>query len=226
MQSVRNVDLNLNKMSEFSFSTINEFDAHINYSISSYNVLHNLVLNLSSYFINDDSLVVDLGCSTGLLLERLEKEYKAKKFIGIDKEPNIVKKRKNIEIQVRDITKGIKINNIDLCFSIFTLQFIEIEKRKKIIEDVYNSLSLGGAFIISEKIFMDSGLIQDIFSFCHYDFKFKNFTAKEILKKQKDLRKIMFPVNKKENEDMLKSKFKTVEPFFQSLNFIGWICIK
>ena len=49
----------------------------------------------------------------------------------------------------------------------------------------------------------------------------------EILKKEHDLRSIMNPLQTGENILLFKKAgFKVVEPFFQSLNFKGYICKK
>jgi tRNA (cmo5U34)-methyltransferase len=119
------------------------------------------------------------------------------------------------------------INGVDMITSIFTLQFIPINKRLSILNNIYNKLNSSGALILCEKVYQEKGLYQEIFNFAHYDFKNETFTYEEILSKQKDLRKIMYPLTSEENEEYLKlAGFKKIEPFFQSLNFKGWLVIK
>lgn len=66
-----------------------------------------------------------------------------------------------------------------------------------------------------------------MFTFSNYENKRKTFTSDEILDKEKDLRSIMNPVTQQDNIELLKKAgFKTIEPFFQSLNFKGYICKK
>jgi tRNA (cmo5U34)-methyltransferase len=107
------------------------------------------------------------------------------------------------------------------------LQFLPINTRIKIIKDIYNKLPKGGCFILSEKIFIDNGKMQDIYNFSHYDYKEKTFSANDIFKKQKDLRRIMKPITEKENIDYIKEAgFTNVESFWQNLLFKAWVCIK
>ena len=54
---------------KFTFATREEgFDQHIEQSIRGYSNLWNDVLQLSRYFVEDHTNVVDIGCSTGKLL--------------------------------------------------------------------------------------------------------------------------------------------------------------
>jgi len=217
-------------MSKFSFDTVKDFDKHIDKSIPSYSTLLNIIENISSYFIRDYYNVYDLGCSTGTLIKRLYAKDKTKaNFIGYDISNNLLPEIEDDRIYFynRDITKDVNLNRASLIFSIFTLQFIDYYKRERILKNVYDSLIKGGAFIVTEKIFLEDARLQDIFTFSLYDYKINSFTALEILDKQRDLRKIMFPISEKENLELFrKVGFKTIEPFFQSLNFKGWILLK
>jgi tRNA (cmo5U34)-methyltransferase len=58
----------------FSFDTINNFDEHIAQSIPNYHTLTEAICDLSTYFMTEDTQVIDLGCSTGKLLERIYEE--------------------------------------------------------------------------------------------------------------------------------------------------------
>jgi len=223
--------MTLTNKEKFSFDTIKNFDNHINQSISGYNNLIELIQSISTYFITKNSNVYDLGCSTGLLLKKLNSINKNNSsFVGYDISKNLLKEKstKNISFYNRDITdKSIKLYNTNLILLIFTLQFLEIRKRYSVLKKIYNNLNIGGACIVAEKIYINDGFCEDIFTFSHYDQKLKNFTYKEILKKQIDLRSIMRPLTEKENIKMFKkSGFKKIQSFYQSLNFKSWLLIK
>jgi len=223
-------------MSKFSFETIKDFDKHISKSIPSYSTLIKVIENISTYFIRDGYNVYDLGCSTGTLLKRLHSRDDSKaSFIGLDISTNLLpvyekvdNKKGRLFFFNKDITKdNLGLINASIVYSIFTLQFIDYSKRLTILKNVYNSLVKGGALIITEKIFLENSKLQDIFTFSLYDYKKEFFTAVDILNKQKDLRRIMFPITEKENIELFKEAgFKHIESFFQSLNFKGWILLK
>jgi tRNA (cmo5U34)-methyltransferase len=211
-------------MENFSFATVNNFDIHINNSISNYNSLHSLIIQISDFFIKSKGFVYDIGCSTGKLVHELSKLYPNSNIVGIEKEKNIVKYDNVI---IADAAEFDYKENSDLFLSIFTLQFIEIETRKKLIEKIYNSLNFGSALIVAEKIYCEKGIFQEMFTFANYDYKKLNFTNEEILSKEKDLRKIMKPLTEKENiKNLQEAGFKDISKFYQSLNFCAWVAIK
>lgn len=211
----------------FSFDTIKDFDKHINLSIPGYSNLINHIIRISSYFIKSDSIVYDLGCSTGKLLTQLKKNHpniKNTQFIGIDKSRNMADKSDlviNADLLDYELQKS--------CFTtlIFTLQFIALKDRLQVLKKIYESLEVGGCCIVSEKVYIDNGFLQDVFSFTYYDFKLENFEEKEVLKKQLDLRYIMKPVSEAQNIELFtKAGFQLIEPFWQSLQFKSWVLIK
>lgn len=217
-------------MKKFDFNTIENFDDHIDKSVSNYREITDLIKLLSTYFIKDGNFVYDLGCSTGKLIKELSLDNPKADFIGYDISTNMIEEGEegNVSFVNVDITdKGLKFYNTNLILSIFTLQFLDIEDRYNLVKRVYNNLNRGGAFIVTEKVFLDSGFLQDVFIFTHYDQKLKSFKPKEILSKQRDLRRIMRPLTDSENIEIFKEAgFTKIETFYQSLNFKGWVLVK
>jgi tRNA (cmo5U34)-methyltransferase len=214
-------------MNKFSFDTVKDFDNHINNSIKGYDLLDYLILNLCSFFTKEETIVIDLGCTTGRLLDKINKKYNSD-CIGYDIIDNQFIKETNCKFYKEDITsKDFKLPKSNIILSVFTLQFININKRIEILKKVYESLTINGAFIFCEKEICNDGVIQECFTFSNYDNKKQSFTAEEILSKEVDLRKLMNNLNSRQNIELLKeSGFYNIEPFFQSLNFKGYICRK
>lgn len=218
-------------MGAFSFDTIKDFDAHIKQSVSNYDIIFDLVQKISTYFIIPNTNVYDLGCSTGLMLKKLATSTLVNaSFTGYDISSNLLPNIHTPEFSCykRDITDdSLKLYNTNLILSIFTLQFIDVNKRHKLVQKIYDSLNIGGAFIVAEKVYASSSQMQEIFTFCHYDQKLEYFTEEEILHKQRDLRLIMRPLSVRENEDMfLDCGFNKIDTFYKSLSFQGWLLIK
>jgi tRNA (cmo5U34)-methyltransferase len=209
---------------KFDFNTIQDFDNHIDKSIPNYNILISTILSISDYFITKDTTIYDLGCSTGKLL--IDIDYPNLK-IGYDNS-NLMPKHSNpVHFIEADLNKFFEITNACIVYSIFTMQFLNRDARYNYCETVYNGLNEGGAFILCEKIYQENGLIQEILSFSHYDYKLNHFSAKEIIDKEKDLRYIMKPNTLMQNVELLKKVgFKNISTFWQSYNFVGLIAIK
>jgi len=152
----------------FSFDTVESFERHIENSIPAYSEMIDAVVSLASYFVRENSFVFDLGCSTGSLLNKIANNHAGKiQFTGFDISDNLISqsnsKDKRIKLKNKDITKGFAMENeiSSLILSVFTMQFLSIQDRKKIIHLVYETLLEGGAFIFTEKIFMDDGVLSD-----------------------------------------------------------------
>lgn len=211
----------------FSFSTIENFDEHINSSIFGYSTLINSIVKLSDYFIEEKTNIYDIGCSTGSLLSQIRERQGYGNYYGIEIEKNIIKPREGINILNLDVRDIDIFNNASMITSIFTLQFIPKKDRYSIIKKIYDGLNSGGCFIMAEKTISESAKIQEIFTFQYYDFKSNTFTSEEILSKEKDLRRIMKPTSLDDNLKMLSlAGFKTYDIFWKSFNFTAIIAIK
>jgi len=220
-------------MDKFSFDTIENFDNHIELSIPNYTFMWSLVYNLATYLIKDNTNVYDIGCATGLGLRSVctNDDHSNVQYTGFDISKSLLKNTQqtnNLRYVLDDVSKSeIQFTNTSLVLSIFTLQFIPIKKRLKLLKKIYKGLNPGGALIISEKILSKIGLFQEMFTFCYYDFKLENFTVEEIMKKQNDLRSIMMPITEKENIKLFKKAgFAKIASFYQSFNFKAWILVK
>jgi tRNA (cmo5U34)-methyltransferase len=225
------------KPAPFSFATIEAFDAHIGQSIPGFAHLVDMVVGLGSCHLDRFATVYDLGCSTGSLLVRLSAEFPALdlNLVGYDIEPAILGQVAELypatagRCSIQDITDpDFRLYpGAGLVTSIFTLQFLPQWARPVLVRRVYDALRPGGAFIVAEKIYQDSGQLEQQFCFAGYDFKQRSFTPAQILSKQADLRHIMHPLTEAENVTMFhRAGFNTVVPFWQGLNFKAWLCIK
>ena len=214
------------------------FSKHIKNSIPFYSEGHDICLQLSDFFLKQNSNCYDLGCSTGTLINKLSSRNDKKiNFFGIDtvknmvlqaKKENKVKKNSNkIKYMHGNILK-LNFKKSDLITSYYTMQFIHPKFRQEILNKIFKNLNWGGAFIMFEKIRASDARFQDIFSITYNDFKLKNnFSPDEIIYKTKSLKGIMEPFSDFGNLSLIKrAGFKDVIPVFQWLCFKGYLCIK
>ena len=59
----------------FDGEVVNYFENHISRSVPFYKEGHDLILEISDYFIKQDSITYELGCSTGILSYKLSKRF-------------------------------------------------------------------------------------------------------------------------------------------------------
>lgn len=210
---------------KFSFHTIKDFDLHISQSIPNYDLLFQTVVNVAPFFLQENSVVTDLGCSTGKMLKAIP--HKGRK-IGIDNSANLLPAS---DIQHTFINQDLYTyefsENNSFVTSIFTLQFLPVEQRASILAKVYKSLIAGGAFVWAEKVTSRSGFWEQVQTFSYYDFKRASFSSEEILDKEKSLRYLMRPLTTKTNLKMLSmAGFSDYEMLWKFHNFECWIAVK
>ena len=231
-------------MADFTFAHRQEgFDEHIDWSIRGNSNLLGDVISFSRYFVEDDTNVVDLGCSTGKTTERMllhNKDHcKDATYVGIEIAKgfydNLDKRLKDLNKNeswaqvefIKDDVRDYKFDNCSLVTSIFTLQFMPKKDRRQVIKNIYNGLNNGGAFIFAEKIYTENAFIQDMLTFNYYDFKREKFDTKDIMDKEITLRHMLKPNTWTEINSMLTiAGFKSIQVFWQNFLFLGAIAIK
>jgi tRNA (cmo5U34)-methyltransferase len=83
---------------KFSGSVVDSFDDHVSKSVPLYNEGHELICDMSDFFIKSDSVCYEIGSSTGTLTFKLAEHNKSKtaaRFIGIDIEEDMIAKAKD-----------------------------------------------------------------------------------------------------------------------------------
>ena len=222
----------------FDGETFKNFDKHINKSVPLYQETHDLYLNFSDFFLQENSKIIDIGSSTGTFLINIYKKHnktkKGLKFEGYDAINKMIiysnkkkPKQKNIKFIKKDINK-INFKNSCLISSFYTIQFISPKKRQALINKIYKNLNWGGAFFMVEKVRGPDARFQDIISQVYLEYKLsKGYNADEILNKSRSLKGVLEPFSSNANLQMLKrSGFKDIFTVFKYHCFEGWLAIK
>ena len=189
------------------------FDYHIEKSVPLYNEFKWLGEKLSDYYLKEDSIVYDLGCSTGSFLKRLAIRHDSKKKLklyGIDIVKNMINfakkknKHKKITYQNKDIL-NYNFKKSDFFISFYSIQFIHPKHRQLLINKIYKKLNWGGAFLFVEKVRSYDARTQDQLTNIYEEFKIDNkFSLKEIINKKLSLKGVLEPFSTKANLQMLK----------------------
>lgn len=226
---------------KFSGKMVNDFEDHVSKSVPIYNRGHELIVQLGDFFIKDDSIIYDLGCSTGKLLIDLinRNNHKLKsKYIGIDIENDMIKYAKNQQKKLKIKTSKLKFINdsivtcdlqlSDMVISFFTVQFIHPKHRQDVINKIYKSLNWGGAFLFFEKVRYNDARFQDIFTTLYSDYKLeKGYSPEEIINKTRSLKGVMEPFSTQGNLDLLKrAGFEDITTVVTDICFKGFLAIK
>ena len=223
----------------FSGSVAEDFDEHVSKSVPLYHEGQKIICDLSDFFIKDDSIAYELGCSTGELTLKLAQHNKLKssaKFIGFDIEEemiNLANKKKeklkieNVDFAIDDIVQT-QLQKSDFISSYYTIQFIRPSQRQLLLDKIYNSLNWGGAFLFFEKVRANDARFQDITTSLYNEYKIsQGYTAEEIFTKSRSLKGVLEPFSTQGNLDMLKrAGFVDIITVFKYLSFEGFLAIK
>lgn len=229
---------NLVFVDQFNFGseTTKVFDNMISRSIPGYNNLRLLIEQfiLQNIENKNDFNILDIGCSTGIQLSNIIKEYNKCKYFLVDNSQSMIdtciekfNNNKNINCICKDICNFFdKSYRFNIILSILTIQFVPIENRKNLLKNIYNSLEDNGIFVFVEKtkpIETNERIFEDIY----YDIKRSNgYTNNQIYSKKRALENYLRPLSFLENENLLKETNFKYECFWKFLNFTGWICYK
>lgn len=217
------------------------FDQHVRQSVPLYDEIQRMVLELSQYFLRDNDTFLDLGMSTGTTIKNISKNSFRKnlRFIGIDDSQEMIdiaktnlSKIKNVELLHTNLNEGLTNfktkGPVSVVVSLFTMQFINIEKRENLLRQIFQTLRKNGVLIIIEKILGNNAHFNEIMIDLYHDMKIRNgLSPEDNQKKSQSLRGIMAPISVDDNLAMLRRcRFSDVDIFFKWYNFVGIIVVK
>lgn len=213
----------------FDFSKIDNFDKHINMSIPHYDTLIKNFSKLINYYSQYNTVVLDLGCSTGHLLSSIEKKNDCR-YIGVDTINFKENSSKNnnwhfIQQDIEDYLFYSLKNNYSVISSIFTLQFLSHKKRKNVLEHIKYHINNDTTFLIAEKVYLDNTILQTLMHKLHLEEKRKSFKDKEILDKEMQLINSMFCLSESQLYKELEN-LGQVTKIWQSYNFMAFVITK
>lgn len=213
------------------------FDSHVRKSVPFYDEIQRMVVELSEYFVSDGSVVYDLGSSTGETLYRLAEYHAGKENLqltGVEVSEAMIEEARR---KVTSPSVGFRHSNVldvefspppDLVTSVFTLQFLRLAERRRLLRRLGEALVEGGALLLLEKTRGDSAAFEDMWTELYWDFKRRQgLTPEEVLGKAESLRGVLNPLTQEENLALLRqSGFSRVEPFFKWYNWTGFLAVK
>lgn len=225
------------KSSSWSFEGIaDKFVEHAIRSIPGYSAGHNLIVQYSDFFCSRPTTVVDIGSSTGLLLEKIAKRHSNKpdlQMLGVEQIEDMhgyaLKNTTDSRISfIHDNIENITFPTSNLVISYYTMQFISPAVRQATFQRIYDSLDWGGAFILFEKVRGADARFQDYASQIYTEFKIENeFKEEEIINKSQSLKGVMEPFSTAGNYDLLKrAGFVDTTTIFKWVCFEGFLAIK
>ena len=156
---------------EFNEDVATVFDDMVTRSVPMYREVIDGLIYWTKRFYQQGSVIFDLGCSTGTTIDILAQTLEpGANFVGIDISRPMVKRanaklswafeKHSIQLLQEDVNMS-DISNASVVIMNYTLQFIPLEERLRLMQRIYRGLRPGGILVISEKVLL-SALHTDI----------------------------------------------------------------
>jgi tRNA (cmo5U34)-methyltransferase len=229
------------KSTDFRFdaNVVKVFDDMVVRSVPFYLEIQRMITEIASDYVQPDTSLYDLGCSTGTTLLSLNISLDPSvRFVGIDESEEMREKCcKNLEVAGitrsfdllgADLNKQVEIHNASVVIMCLTLQFVRPINRLKLLQSVYNQINPGGCLILVEKVLGEECEFNRQFIKNYYNFKRRNnYDELEIAQKREALENVLIPYKLSEDIQLLKDAgFNSTETFFKWYNFVGIVALK
>lgn len=204
-------------------------------SIPDYRSMRALVYNAGERFVKPDTLIVDVGCSTGLAVEPFVTKHRDENdFLLIDNAPAMAQACRErfgsepaVTVKEGNLWEFLPFEDrASLVLSVLSMQFMPTAYRRFMLRQICESIVDGGALIYVEKVV--AGSLDDLMVDLYYQMKRENgYTDEQIMAKRRSLENVLPPLEPEWNEALLKEAgFRRVQMFWRCLNFCGWIAVK
>ncbi len=224
--------------SNWAFDGISDsFEAHIEKSVPNYREGHELICRYADFFLRENSIVHEIGVSTGALARKFlewNKKRAGLRYVGIDPVESMVEYARQAhvgEARVSYVNEDIvtyELKPTTVIVSYYTLQFIHPAYRQDVINKIYENLEWGGALFLFEKVRAPDARFQDYSMQVYNRIKFDNgFSPEDIWNKSESLKGVLEPFSTQGNLDLLKrSGFVDIMTIYKFVCFEGWLAIK
>lgn len=187
-----------------------------------------------------NTIIYDLGCSLGATTIAIANEVTTPgcRIVAVDNSAPMLKRARAttsdrlvnpqpIEWLCEDIT-DMSFEACSIVVLNFTLQFIAIEKREKLLTNIRNSLVPRGLVILAEKVLHENTQSQQSLTDLHHDFKRANgYSELEIAGKRQAIENVLVSETPSAHEARLtRVGFSEITEFFHCINFKAWMAVK
>ena len=215
------------------------FDDMVDRSVPGYRTLIANLGPIAANFIRENTNCYDLGCSHGAAAISLYRHLPHKNVTihAVDNAQAMIEQCEQLikEAEADDVIhthisniQDITVVNASIVILNLTLQFIPIDQRSIVLENIFNGLVKGGVCVLTEKIIMPDAYSESLFEELHANFKSANdYSDLEISQKRKSLENVLIRETLDIHTIRLRSVgFTTIIPWFQCFNFVSLLAIK
>ncbi len=234
----------------FDAAVAEVFPDMIRRSVPGYETIIAMTGALAGRYVQPHTLCYDLGCSLGAssIVMRDNIKVSGASIIAIDSAEAMVARCSEVlavapgsfaraggelaEAVPVDLICGdirtLAIERASMAVLNFTLQFIPVDDRAALLQNIWRGLEPGGVLILSEKIAFADAHLDALMVDLHHSFKRANgYSELEVSQKRSALEAVLVPETLDRHRDRLADVgFRSVEVWFQCFNFASFLAIK
>lgn len=223
---------------EFDEAVVQVFDDMVSRSVPLYREVMVSATQWTLGYVQPQSKIVDVGCSTGTFLEfvgRLLEEPVT--LVGLDNAAPMLKQahrklatvaeRHQIEL-VEIAAEDYEFENCSVVVMNYTLQFLPVKQRRSLLTHIFQGLNPGGLLFLSEKVRSPWPQFQETMTQNYERFKTKNgYAQREIERKKEALENVLIPLTEIQLRQMFHdSGFERVDSLLKQHNFMTFVALK
>jgi tRNA (cmo5U34)-methyltransferase len=198
---------------------------------------------LAARYVRPGTNCYDLGCSLGAASIAMRQGIRADgcRIVAIDKAPAMVSRCREIvaedeartpsgtpiEVREGDILEA-ELRNASIITLNYTLQFLPLADRDRMIASTHAALVDGGLLVLSEKVVDPDPAMEALLVELHHEHKRRNdYSALEISRKRTALENVLIPETVAAHRDrLLRAGFGSAAVWLRYFNFVSIIAIR
>jgi len=224
---------------EFNDSVAEVFTDMLRRSVPGYEASLEAIAILARRYGRAGTRCYDLGCSLGastLAMRRNIVEPDCE-IVAVDLSPAMIGRCRKIvdaddtdlpvSIRVEDV-RDVAIEHASLVVLNYTLQFVPVNDRSRLVRRIYDGLIDGGVLILSEKVVDEDPAIEALLIELHHEFKSANaYSDLEIARKRMALEEVLIPESTAAHlERLAEAGFNHRSVWLKHFNFVSILGIR
>src|SRR5690606_19925454 len=204
-------------------------------SIPGYSLLLEMIALLAEGCVREDELVYDLGCSLGGVTLAVRRVLGARpaRLCAIDSSPAMTDRLDElvredaglcpVEIRCEDV-RDTPLEPMRLAVLNFTLQFLPVADRDRLVQRISEQLLPGGFLIVSEKVLPPGPAEQALFLELHDSFReARGYSRLELARKRRALEEVLVEEAERAHTERLEGAGLDATRWFQGLQFVSFV---
>ncbi len=222
------------KLVDFAFdeTVVSVFPDMIRRSVPGYELVIPMTGLLAANHLPDDGLAFDLGCSLGATTLAILRQLARREatIVAVDNSAAMLDKARTLVHDERvdwrlDDIQNLDFSGADVVVMNYTLQFVPLEQRQALINNIAAGMQHNGVLIVSEKLRFSDPALDDYYRLVHERFKIANgYSEMEVAGKRTALENVMVPETEEAHRQrFVEAGFTQVETWYRCLNWASFL---